>query len=338
MSVLPEFRVLAPRSVAAAIAAGRQRATRFVAGGTDLMANLRHGIGAPATLIDLRGIRALRGIVVGPRGLSLGAAVTLAELAGHARVAKDYPALAQAAAAVGGPAHREAGTVGGNLCLDTRCVFYNRGDWWREANGHCLKYQGDTCHVAPTGRRCHAAFSGDLAPALLVHGAEVEIAGPGGQRRMPLGELYAEDGAAHLRLATGEFLVRVLLPPAPWPAAYAKARARGAIDFPLAGVAVALRMGAHGVAGLRVALTGTNARPFLLAGTEALLGARVDAGWCAELGKLVQKQVSPMRTTLLAAQYRRRAASALVERLAVTLADATAASARDGHEMVRQAK
>ena len=322
MDGLPEFRVLTPRSVAAAVTAGARPGGRFVAGGTDLMANLRHGIGEPGTLIDLRGIPELHGIARGPHGLSIGSAVRLAELATHPAVAGPYPALAAAALAVGGPAHREAGTVGGNLCLDTRCLFYNRSAWWREANGYCMKHQGDICHVAPTGKRCHAAFSGDLAAPLLAHGAEVEIAGSHGPRRQPLGELYAEDGAAHLLLAPGEFLLRVLVPPDPWPAAYGKARARGAIDFPLAGVAVALRFEGIGVTGLRVALTGTNSRPFLLAGTEAPLGAPVDAGWRERLGKLVQRQVSPMRTTLLAAQYRRRVAAALAERLAGRLADA----------------
>ena len=326
METLAAFRVLAPGSVAAATgAAARHRGARFVAGGTDLIVNLRHGIGAPATLIDLRGIAELRELRADPGELAIGAAVTLAELAAHPAAASVYPALVAAALAVGGPAHRAAGTVGGNLCLDTRCVFYNRSEWWREANGYCLKYGGTICHVAPTGTRCHAAFSGDLAPALLVHGAEVELAGPDGRRRLPLGALYAEDGAAHLRLAAGEFLVRVLLPADPWPAAYAKARARGAIDFPLAGVAVALRTEASAVAGLRVALTGTNARPFLLDGTAALLGAAVDADWRERLGKLVQKQVAPMRTTLLAAQYRRRVAAALAENLAGRLADAAAA-------------
>ena len=320
MDILPQFRVATPATIADAVAASRQhRAGRFIAGGTDLMVNLRHGIGDPDALIDLRGIPELRQRSAGPEGLIIGAAVTLAELAGDATFAARYPAAAAAAASAGAPAHREVGTVGGNLCLDTRCIFYNRSTWWREANGFCLKHQGEVCHVAPTGKRCHAAFSGDLAPALLVHGAEVEIAGPDGLRRQKLEALYAEDGAAHLRLAAGEFLVRVMLPADPWPAAYAKARARGAIDFPLAGVAVALRADAGRVAGLRVALTGTNARPFLLAGTEVLLGAPVNAAWLDRLGKLVQKQVSPMRTTLLAAQYRRRVAAALAQRLAGTL-------------------
>ena len=320
MELLPQFRVATPTSIPAAIAASaRHRGSRFVAGGTDLMVNLRHGLGDPPALVDLRGIAELHGITASAEGLVIGAAVTLAELAADAAVSTRYPAIAAAAVAVGAPAHREAATVGGNLCLDTRCIFYNRGVWWRESNGFCLKYQGDTCHVAPTGTRCHAAFSGDLAPALLVHGAEVEIAGPCGLRRQTLDALYAEDGAAHLRLARGEFLVRIRLPGPPWPAEYAKARARGSIDFPLAGVAVALRAEDRGVSGLRVALNGTNARPFLLDGTDALLGQSVDSAWLERLGKLVQKQVSPMRTTLLAAQYRRRAAAALAQRLASML-------------------
>ena len=320
MDPLAPFRVLAPASIAEAVAAAAaHQGARFLAGGTDLLVNLRHGIGAPGVLIDLRSIPELRRL--GPdRGI--GAAVTLAEIAAAPPMLAAYPALIAAAASVAGPAHRAAGTLGGNLCLDTRCIFYNRGEWWRSATAFCLKHRGETCHVAPTGHRCHAAFSGDLAPALLAYDAEMRIAGPDGLRTESLSALYAEDGAAHLRLGPGEFLAGVILPPDPWPAAYAKARTRGAIDFPLAGVAVALRTEAGSVAGLRVALTGTNARPFLLAGTEALLGTPVDAAWRDRLGRLVQKQVSPMRTTLAAAHYRRRVAAALAGRVAAQLAEA----------------
>lgn len=325
MEVLPRFEVVRPNTVAAAIAAHQGgQASRFVAGGTDLMVNLRHGLGAPERLIDLRHIPALRTIAAEDDGITIGAAVTLAEILAHPEIRHRYPALATAAGAVGAPAHREAATIGGNLCLDTRCVFYNRSAWAREANGFCLKHRGETCHIAPTGQRCHAAFSGDLAPALLVYGATIEIAGEASLRRVPLSDLYAEDGAAHLRLAPNELLTRIYLPPDPWPALYAKARARGAIDFPLAGVAVALRAEAGEVVGLRAALTGTNPRPFLLAGVEALHGERLDESWLDRLGKLVQKQVSPMRTTLLAAQYRRRVASALARRLAAALGGMTA--------------
>ena len=113
---------------------------------------------------------------------------------------------------VAGPSHRQVATLGGNICLDTRCVYYNQSHWWRKANGFCLKYQGEVCHVAPSGNRCRAAFSGDLAPALMVHDAEVEIAGPTGRRRQALAEFYQEDGAAHLLLEPGEIVVAVHLP------------------------------------------------------------------------------------------------------------------------------
>ncbi len=210
-------------------------------------------------------------------------------------------------------------TVGGNLCLDTRCIYYNQSEWWRSANAYCLKNRGETCHVAPQGQRCHAAFSGDLAPALLVYGAEVDIAGAKGQRRIPLSELYVEDGKAHLTLAPGELLVAVHLPAAPPAAAYEKVRVRGAIDFPLAGVAAALATAGTNVGSLRIALTGTNSRPFLLAGTQGFAGRSVDEKLLQEIDRLVQKQVQPMRTTIASANYRRVAAAALARRLTARL-------------------
>ena len=226
-----------------------------------------------------------------------------------------YPALAEAVATVAAPSHRNLATVGGNLCLDTRCIYYNQSEWWRAANGYCLKRNGTICHVAPQGQRCRAAFSGDLAPALLVHSAEVEIAGANGRRRMALTELYREDGKAHLTLASGELLVAVHLPASGLRSAYGKARARQAFDFPLAGVAVALALEARRLATLRVAVTGTNSRPVLVQGTEALLGATPDESLFKRLDKLVQTQVEPVRTTIAPANYRRLLAAGLARQL-----------------------
>lgn len=320
MQALPAFDYLRPADLAAALQARRERpASRFIAGGTDLMANIRRRIAEPEALIDLGDIAELKGIANGVQGLRIGAGVTLAELADHADVRAQWPAIATAAGSVAGATHREAATVGGNLCLDTRCVYYNQSDWWRRSNAFCLKLKGDTCHVAPTGTRCHAAFSGDLAPALLVHGAEVEIAGPAQHRRTPLEQLYADDGARHLTLASGEVVVAVHLPPGPWPGAYEKARLRAAIDFPLAGVAVALRRDNGVLTSLRVALTGTNSNPIVLAGTDKLAGKALDETALEMLDKLVQKQVSPMRTTMAPAHYRRRVAAALARRLTARL-------------------
>ena len=326
MSALPAFTLQRPASLAEALSLLAAPDARLLAGGTDLLPNLRHGLEQPRTLIDLGAIAGLEAIDFGADGgLVLGARVTLAQLAAETRLdAGAWRAIAEAARAVAAPQHRNAGTVGGNLCLDTRCVFYNQSAWWRAANDYCLKRGGDTCHVAPQGAHCHAAFSGDLAPALIALDAEVELVSAGATRRLPLAALYRDDGAAHLTLAPGELLARVRLPRAAagMRSGYRKARVRGSIDFPLAGVAIALTLDGPLLARLRVALTGTNSQPLALEGTEALLGREPDATLLAALGKLVGKQVSPMRTTATPSNYRRQVASVLAQRLLRELAGA----------------
>jgi 4-hydroxybenzoyl-CoA reductase subunit beta len=320
---LPAFDVVRPSDVAAAVTALHAHAgARCLGGGTDLLVNIRHGHERPGHLVDLTGIDELSGATASAAGLRIGASMTIAALAQLPLIVERYRALAEAALAIAGPGHRALGTVGGNLCLDTRCIYYNQSEWWRHANGYCLKRNGDTCHVAPQGTRCHAAYCGELAPALLVLGAEVEIAGHDGRRRMPLAGLYGNDGRAHLTIAADELVVAVYLPPDPPPSRYAKARLRGAIDFPLAGAAVALAIEHGKVRSLRVGLTGTNSRPLLLEGTDAFVGHTLDDAALQQLDKLVQRQVEPMRTTITSAHYRRLAAAGLVRRLATELRDA----------------
>jgi len=324
MELLPDFALRYPETAgeAARLLAGDADA-RVLAGGTAFVVHLRQGLAAPRTLVSLERIAGLRDIVEEGGTVHIGAGVTLARLATDAAIARRLPALAQAAATVAGPSHRSVATIGGNLCLDTRCVFYNQNETWRRSNGYCLKYRGDTCHVAPQGKRCHAAYSGDLAPALLVLGAEVEITGPAGSRRSPLAELFREDGAQHLTLARGEFLgaVRIPVPSARMRIAYRKARVRGAIEFPLAGVAAALETAGGRVRELRVALTGTNSRPFVVEGTGAFRDQAPDAALGERLHKLVQRQASPQRTTVTASNYRRQVAAALARRLLRELAE-----------------
>lgn len=315
---MPEFSVKRPGSVAEAVALlASTPGARLLAGGTGLLPNLRRGIERPAMLVDLGAVHDFARMGLSGEGLSLGAGVTLSRLAADAGVAGGYLAIAEAARTVAGPSHRSVATVGGNLCLDTRCVFYNQSEWWRATNEYCLKRGGEVCHVAPQGTHCHAAFSGDLAPALLALDAEVELVASRGTRRLKLSGLYRDDGAAHLTIAADEVLARVIVPaPAAGLASgYRKACVRGAIDFPLAGAACALSIRDGNLAKLRVALTGTNSQPFVLAETDALLGRPVDADTLLSLAKLVQKQVSPMRTTATQSNYRRQVAAVLVQRL-----------------------
>jgi 4-hydroxybenzoyl-CoA reductase subunit beta len=327
MDALPEFRLLRPTTLDGVIKA---RAThpesRLLGGGTDLVVNIRRGIVAPPVLIEVNQVTELRGIRADAGALEIGASVTLAELARHPEVARHYPVVAQAAGCIAGPTHRNMGTVGGNLCLDTRCIFYNQSEWWRSANNHCLKTTGDICHVAPKSHGvCFATFSGDLAPALLTLGAEVDIAGAAGGRTLPLAELYigyarhdadTGDGKNYLALRPGELVAAVRARNTPGlRSAYDKIRIRRSIEYPVAGVAVALRREGARLVDLRVAFTGTNPRPVLLDGTARLCGAELDERVFKGLDDLVRDQIMAMKTTFTPGHYRRRVAGVLARRL-----------------------
>ena len=331
MDALPEFELLHPQSVEEAL---RARAAhpdaRLLGGGTDLMVNIRRGIVAPPALIDMTGVTELRAIKADERALEIGASVTLSELAAHPDVIAHYPVVAQAAHFIAGPTHRNMGTVGGNLCLDTRCIYYNQSEWWRAANAHCLKTTGTICHVAPKSRGvCFATFSGDLAPALLTLGAEVDLAGPAGRRTVPLASLYIGfarqdepvtqtrgDGKTFLSLRPGEFVTGARVANRPGlRSAYDKIRIRRSIEYPVCGVAVALRRDGDTLAELRVAVTGTNPRPVLLEGTDQLCGGALDERVLQGLDHLVRDQIMSMKTTFTPGHYRRRMAGVLARRL-----------------------
>ncbi len=224
MDALPQFDLLRPTTLDEALKARADHpGSRPLGGGTDLTVNIRRGIVAPPVLIEMNKIAELRTINADANGIEVGASVTLAELSRHPDVLKHYPVVAQAAHQIAGPTHRIMGTVGGNLCLDTRCIYYNQSEWWRDANDHCLKTTGTMCHVAPKSRGvCFATFSGDLAPAFLTLNAEVDLAGPHGRRTVPLNSIYIGfarqdipvtetqgDGKYFLALRPGEIVTAV---------------------------------------------------------------------------------------------------------------------------------
>jgi 4-hydroxybenzoyl-CoA reductase subunit beta len=332
MDALPEFALVRPTTLEEMIGVrARHPDSRLLGGGTDLVVNIRRGIVAPPVLIDVNDVAELRAIRADARSLEIGAAVRLAEVAAHEEVVRHYPVVAQAAGCIAGPTHRNMGTVGGNLCLDTRCLFYNQSEWWRAANHHCLKTTGEVCHVAPKSRGvCFATFSGDLAPALLTLNAEVDLAGPAGKRTIALENLYIGyarqdlpitesegDGKYYLSLRPGEFVTAVRADnTAGLRSAYDKVRIRRSIEYPVTGVAVALRRQGDVLADLRVAFTGTNPRPVLLKGTAELCGGLLVFDG---LDALVRDQIMSMKTTFTPGHYRRRVAGVLARRLVARL-------------------
>jgi len=335
MDALPQFRVLNPATLDEVIAARVQHPdSKPLGGGTDLVVNIRRGIEAPTVLIDMNRVQELHAIKADANDLEIGASVRLSELATHPAVLKHYAVVAQAAAHIAGPTHRNMGTVGGNLCLDTRCIYYNQSEWWRDANNHCLKTTGTICHVAPKSRGvCFATFSGDLAPALLTLQAQVDIAGPQGKRTVPLEKLYIGfarqdvpvteaqgDGKFFLSLRPGEIVTAVRAKNTPGlRSGYDKIRIRRSIEYPVAGAAVALKREGDKLTDLRIGFTGTNPRPVLLAGTDKLCGGPLDERVTKGLDALVRDQIMPMKTTFTPGHYRRRVAGVLARRLVTRL-------------------
>ena len=336
---LPEFKLLRPRTVAEAVEMLGKHASplslaepntnlakggvQICAGGTDLLPSMRQKLFEPEYVLDLRGVGELRGIRVQNDGsVTIGALTALSAIEDSTLIAERYPVLRAAARTVASPLLRNMGTIGGNICLDTRCLWYNQSAAWRTSCGFCIKKDGDLCHVAPGGTKCWAAFSGDTPPALLCLDAEVEIASPHpspkegervghpGVRRVPISELYTSVGDGRLKIAKNEILTRVILPArtARWRGAYLKLRMRGSIDYPLAGVAVAVKANGK-IEAARLALTAVNPAPLLVKKVEeALVGKAVSEVTdkdIAEIGELAARTAKPLTTSALTPEYRR---------------------------------
>jgi 4-hydroxybenzoyl-CoA reductase subunit beta len=308
---LPSFQLLRPTNLDEVLAfiARHDGDLKVIAGGTDLLPSMKQKLFTPSYVLDLRGVGELRGIRKVPgNGLEIGALTTLSEVEHSPVIRKDYPVLHEAVKTVASPVLRNMGTLGGNICLDTRCLWYNQSLLWRKSCGFCLKKEGNLCHVAPGGSFCWAAFSGDTPPALLCVGAEIEIAGPNGVRRTPLSEFYVNDGIARLHLASNEIVTRVYLPEsaAGWKGSYQKLRVRGSIDYPLAGVAVALKLKSGRVEDARVAITAVNPAPHLIKDADAeLIGAHPGEEMAEKIGEMAARTAKPLTTSALTPEYRR---------------------------------
>src|SRR3989454_7605460 len=297
---LPPFRYLAPRTMeqAAQMLVQEGDQAMLVAGGTDLFPNMKRRQFTPPVLIGLRNIAALKNISGSPeQGMRLGAGVTLATLAEHPGVLQHYPALATAAGSVSTPQLRNMGTIGGNLLLDTRCNYYNQTEFWRHSIDYCMKKDGEVCLVAPGSPRCWAISSADTAPVLVSLDAQVRLVSVHGERIIPVRELFRDDGMNPYTRANDEILSEIILPPADdWRSVYLKLRRRGSFDFPILGVAVALRFAAEGtVAGARIKLVAVASHP--VEATEAaklLLGQRLNSELISEVATLAAKRSKPL--------------------------------------------
>ena len=285
-----EFQYLSPRTAAEAVQAfAEHEDAMYLAGGTDLVPNMKRRQQTPTALVSLRYVDELREIHNGS-GVSLGAGLTLATIARDRKVQEHYPALLRAAAQVATPHIRNMGTIGGNLCLDTRCNYYNQNEDWRQAIDYCMKAPrgrhvtskeeatGAICWVAPGSPRCWAVSSTDTAPALVALGAKVELVGTEGARTIDVLDLFRDDGMDYLAKKRGELLTRVLLPPPGGKSTYWKLRRRGSFDFPVLGVGAWARFGKDEktVDDVRLVLGAVASHPILVDASQLVGGAMSD--------------------------------------------------------------
>jgi 4-hydroxybenzoyl-CoA reductase subunit beta len=321
---LPEVSVETPKSLPAALELLAKYEGRAlpIAGGTDLLPNMKHGITVPETLIALSGIAELRGITLESDGsLCIGAMTPLDQIARHPEVIQRAPALAAAAGIVASPQIRRMGTLGGNVMLDTRCRYINQTHFWRKALGYCLKKDGSVCHVVAGGRKCVAAASNDTAPALMTLGALLRLETAAGAREVAIDELWKADGVFNKKSGLGELLTRVRVPAqrAGHRGAYGKLRERGSFDFPQLGVAVRLDLDGCAVIDADVAVVALGARPVHVKSVAELLrglepGTPAFQSAVASVGERAHAQCHPLPNIPGDAEYRHEMVPVYVRR------------------------
>ncbi len=317
---LPPFRYHAARSVAEAVRLlDREPTAMLVAGGTDLYANMKQRLFTPPLVVGLRSIPGLAAISYNEvTGLSIGALATLSDVAASDAVAKYYPALVEAALAISTPQLRNMGTIGGNVCLDTRCNYYNQNFDWRQALGFCMKKDGDICRVAPSSPKCVAVNSSDTAPVLWAYDGRIRLAGPAGEREVAVADFFRNDGIDAWAKRRDEIITHLLLPPpaAGTRSAYRKLRLRNSFDFPIFGAAVVVRRDEHGVCtAARLVINAVGSSPAQSdKAAQLLVGSRLEPDALDAAAEAAFAVGKPLDNTSGSIPYRKRMARVYTRR------------------------
>jgi len=318
---LPPFRFRVPPTLgeAADLVASEGPTARLVAGGTDLWPNMKRRHQKAETVVSLMGIPGLADIANGDGPLTLGATAILEEIARHPAVRERYPALARAVASISSPPLRWMGTIGGNVCVDTRCTYYNQTEDWRRSISYCMKEEGTVCWVAPSSKRCLAHSASDSAPVLSALGATLRLASTEGERELPVADLYHDDGIDYLGKRPEEIVTAIVLPEEAdagrCRSSFWKLRRRGSIDFAVLSAAVALWTdGADRVERAAIVLGAVASRPLPVPEAAAVLvGEKLSPDLIAEAARLAAKPATPFDNTDFQAQWRKTMAERYVE-------------------------
>ena len=278
---------------------------RFLAGGTDLLPNMKHRVELPPVLINLKKIPELNTVQQESGVLKIGALTTLKKVYGNPAVAKHLPALTSAASSVGSYHHQTMGTIGGNLCQQNRCKYFNQSQWWRSARPTCFKAGGEICHVVNKKEICYSTYCGDVAPALLALDAKIVLQSRDHSREIALEDLFSGNGKSPLQFQTGELLAHIVIPETSMTgfSTYLKCANRESIDFPVVGVAFWASMEKKEY---RVAFTAVDRKPLRGRGVEDFLnGKDLSEDLLEEAGQIASKAANPVRTSNYSASYKR---------------------------------
>lgn len=308
-----------PRTLDAALEllAAHPEAAMLIAGGTDVMPNMKHQLFTPNHVIGIKQLPELRGIRSSGNELIVGAGETLSAVAAHPLVQQHAASLAQAAGSVAGPQLRNMGTLGGNLCLDTRCTYYNQTYFWRNALGYCLKKDGSVCHVTKVGKKCVAAHSADTPPVLMTLNAVVDLVSPAGTRSVPVHDFFIADGIWNSVRRRDEIVTRVRIP---LPAdsvltSFTKVRQRNSIDFPLLNIAIAADLAGDTVRDLRMVVSALGSRPRVVSGLDKVAGGQaLTAETIDAVAERAFQQCHPLENIIVDPDWRREMVRVYVKR------------------------
>lgn len=325
---LPKFEYLEPRSLKEAVKtfAKDPGGTLILAGGTDLIVNMKHGVIRPKRLINLKAIPKLTYILDGKDGLRIGTLTTLHELASSSLIKKKYPILSRAAKEVAAYAHQVMGTLGGNLCQGNRCRFYNQSVFWRGVRPTCYKAGGEVCHVVSKPKECHSTYCGDMAPVLIAMDAKVKLVSPIGDRTLSLKRLYTQNGKRPLSLKKGEILKEIFVPSPSGQTLYLKWRLRGTLEFPIVSLALHLeKNGENRIDRAKIIFSGVGTGPVEASEAEKMLkDVSLDDPIIEKVSNQAVKEISPIRTSIASPAYKRKMAGILLRQALEQLRNAPA--------------
>ena len=311
---LPKFDYVEPRSIkeASSILFDDPKA-KILAGGTDLLVNMKHRVEVPPVVVNIKRIPELDFIEEKNGSIRIGALASLKRIYGNPLIGQKLPALTLAASSVGSYHHQIMGTIGGNICQQNRCKFFNQSKWWRSSRQPCLKVGGEICYVVNKKGTCYSSYSGDMAPALIVMNAKVRLESNTGMRESFLEDFFSGDGKTPLKAKKGEILTHVIIPEeaANGFSIYMKFANRESIDFPIVGMALWSSMKNKEV---RVSFTAVDRRPIRAKSVEDFLrGKDLTADTLEEMVGLAPKEATPVKTSLYSPSYKRKIVGLLLK-------------------------